>query len=731
MQEQQHLSPATCEGLSRRSFLLRSGALCVTVAFGAASPADAMAQPASFRPNGWIHVGTDDIVTVYCASAEMGQGVKTSMPLLVAEDMDLDWPRVRVEQAPHDPKVFGNPLFGGGMSTGGSRTTRGLYEIMRLAGLQAREVLRACAAQHWQVPLDQVATVPHAVVHKPSGRRLRYGQVAAFAQVPANMPAVTPAQLKPRSQFRLLGKDTPRIDVPDKTRGKAQYGIDLVLPGMLHAAVLRAPVQGEKPEKIGDARALKVQGVRKIVPLPYGVGVIADSWWAARTARDALEVEWSATARARSYSSEPVLAEYRQRARAFDDKGVEFVRAGDPDAALKTAAHVIDAEFSSQHLAHVCMEPMNCSARVDGDAVEIWAPTQSQSSAVAAAVRQGFKPENVTCHMTLMGGGFGRRVEMDFVTDAVLLAKAMPGKPVKVLWTREDDIQNDKYRPLIAQHVSAGMDAQGKLLALRHRIVGESIYARAAPAVFEKAGGRDMPVCEGAEHLAYGIPDRAMYYLREQRGFDVGFWRGIGVGYTKYAIETLMDDLAATVKQDPLAFRLQNLAEAPRAQAVLRAVARMAGWENPRPAGRALGIGYSDAWGSHVAEVAEISIDARTGRIRVHEVWCAVDPGFAIQPGNVAAQMESAIMNGISAALGEKVVVEKGQPLPTNFHDYRVLRMDEAPRVQVEVLSTDNKPGGVGEVGLPPIAAAISNAVYRLTQKRLRDLPLDEERLRA
>jgi isoquinoline 1-oxidoreductase beta subunit len=718
------------QGISRRAFLMSSGAAAVAVAFGSL-PRKAFSQAGPYTPNGWVRVGTDNIVTIYAPAAEMGQGVMTAMPLLIAEEMDLDWNLCRIEQAPNNPKVFGNPLFGGGMVTGASRTTRGYYEIMRLAGMQAREIMLQNVGRKLDVPVSDLATEPHHVVHKATGRRMSYGEIAAFATVPASPPQFTRERLKPASQFRLIGKDIPRIDVPDKVSGRAKYGIDTRLPGMVYATVLRSPVQGEKPEKVEDAAAKQVPGVKAVVPLPYGVGVVADTYWAARKGREALKVAWTSAAKARAYSSDNVLAEYQARARNFADTGVEYVKAGDPEGAL-AANKVLHAEYSSQHVNQTPMEPMNCTARVDGDRIEIWSPSQAASLVGLAATITGFKPENTKVNITLLGGGFGRRVDFDYVIDAALLAKSMQGTAVKVVWTREDDVRHGKYRPLVAQHLSAALDAQGNLVALRHRIVAESIYARANPAAFQKAGGRDQPVCEGAEHITYGVPNHVLYYLREQRGVDCGFWRGVGPGYTKFAIETFMDELAAAARKDPVSYRMALLKGSPRAQAVIEEVVRMSQWYSPRPVGRALGIAYSDAWETHVAQVAEVSLDRKTGKVRVHDVWCAVDTGVALQPRNVAAQMESAIMFGLSAALAEKITLKDGAVQQSNFHDYPVLRMDEAPRVHVNVMVTDNKPGGIGEVGLPPVAPAVANALFKLNGgKRLRDLPFRSELLKA
>jgi isoquinoline 1-oxidoreductase beta subunit len=724
-------APLHSVGLSRRSFLLSSGAATVAVAFGPAAFAQGAASSA-LAVNTWIRIHPDNTVTLQSPGAEMGQGTKTALPLLLAEEMDLDWTRVRVEQAAFNAKSFGNPLFGGGMLTGASRTTRGYYTVLRLAGQQARDILLLNAAKHWNVPVSELTTVPSRVLHAASGRSLSYGDIAAFAEMPDPLPTPDAARLKPASQFRLIGHDTPRVDVPDKVNGKAVYGIDVRLPGMRYATVLRAPVQGEKPEAIDDAKAKAVPGVLAIVPMPYGVGVVAESYWAARQGRDALQVTWSSSALARKYTSSRAKTEYLARAANVADAGAVFKgKVGDADAALAGAHKVVERDFASEHVAHTCMEPMNCTAVLRGEQLEIWVPTQSYSLNMGGLARLGFKPENVKLNMTLLGGGFGRRVEADIVIDGALLARALPGTPIKLVWTREDDIRHDKFRPLVAQRLSVALDAKGQIVALRHRIVGESIYGRTAPPILQGAGGFDQPVCEGAETITYGIPNRSAHFLRETRGIDVGFWRGVGPGYTKFAIEVLMDELAQMNRQDEARYRLAHLGTEPRAQAVIRTVMQMSGWDRKRPKGRALGIAYSDAWETHIAQVAEVSVDRKTGRVRVHEVWAAVDPGVAVQPRNIAAQIEGGIVFGVSAALSERVLFENGKPQTSNFHDYPVLRMDEAPRVHVKVMPSGDKPGGIGEAGLPPIAPAMANAVFKLTGKRLRELPLDAEALKA
>ncbi len=560
------------QGISRRAFLISSGAAAVGIAFGSFSKR-IFAQLEPFSPNGWVRVGTDNIVTVYAPACEMGQGVMTAMPLLIAEEMDLDWGRVRVEQAPYNPKVFGNPLFGGNMLAGASRTTRGYYEVMRLAGMQARQIMMQSAALKWDVPAGELGTEPNAVVHKASGRKLSYGEIAEFATVPASPPQFTREQLKRPSEFRLIGKDIARIEVPDKVSGQAKYGIDVRLLGMLYGAVLRAPVNGEAPLSVDDSEARKVEGVRQIVRMPYGVGVVADTYPAALKAKKALKVEWTQRSKARAYTSEKLIPEYLQRARNLADKGAVYEAHGDAREAMAKAAKRVTAEYTSLNVTHACMEPINCTARVDGERIEFWAPTQSPFGVFLAAVKaHGFKPENVKINVTLLGGGFGRRAENDYAVDVGFLAKAVPGYPVKLIWTREDDIQFTKPRPLTVQRLEAGLDEQGNLVSFHHRIVGESIYRRFAPPAFQASGGKDLPLCEGAYEPTYAYPNFALEQLLEERGVDVAVWRAVGGGYTKFAIETFIEEVAAAAGKDPVDFRMRLLAKDPRGQAVMREV---------------------------------------------------------------------------------------------------------------------------------------------------------------
>lgn len=707
--------------ISRRFFLVGSGSMAIGVSFGLSASQALSADGAGFNPNGWVHIAADDTVTLMSPAAEMGQGTMTAMPMLLAEELDLDWKKVKVVQAPSNAKIFGNPRFGGGMTTGASRTVQGYYEPIRLAGAQVRLVLLNAAAEAMKVPVDELRTDKGQVIHR-SGRKMSYGQIARVAQVPTELPKVDKAMLKPMRDFKIIGTDLPRVDVASKSNGTARYGIDQRLPGMLWASVLRAPVHGETLTGLDDAAALALPGVQRVVRLPYGAAVVADSFYTARKARDLLQPQWSNQSKARQHQTDKVLAEYVTRSQNLQDKGIDFLAHGNAAQAMASAGKTFSATYTSEMVSHICMEPMNCTARVQGDKIQIWAPSQSASFIIGAVSNvAGFKPENIEVNITLLGGGFGRRVEPDYALDAALVAKAMPGTPIQVIWTREDDIVHDKYRPMTAQHLVASVDSNGKLTGLLHRVVSEGIYARVAPPAFKASGGKDAPVLEGSE-ITYNVDNHNVQFMIEERGVNAGFWRAVGPGYTKFAIETLIDEVARGVGADPLQYRLQLLDKNPRGAAVLREAAQMAGWGNRTlPAGRALGLAFSDAWNTHIGLIAEVSV--ANGKPVVHQVWAAVDAGHALQPRNIQAQIEGSVVFGLSAALHERITLQNGQPQETNLDRYQILRAAEAPLVQVKVMPTDNHPGGIGEVGLPPIAPAVANAVAALTGKRLRSLP--------
>jgi isoquinoline 1-oxidoreductase subunit beta len=714
--------------LSRRSFLVSTGAFSVVVAFGPSLETASAAAP--FNPNAWVTISEDNIVTIVAPMVEMGQGVRTSLPLILAEDLDADWNRVRISATPDDDKVYGNPIFNNQLTTVGSFSVTGYYEKLRLAGAQARKVLIANAAAAWNVPADELTTEPGTVVHAKSNRKISYGDIAKTATVPNPLPEVTKADLKPASQFRFIGRDIDRVDVPSKVNGTAQYGIDVQIPGMLYATVLFPQVQYEKAEQIDDAAAKAVKGVVKVVPLPSGVGVIAETIDAAMKAKGLLKVTWSKSTPAQSYDDDRVLQDYRAIAADWSQPGVTMVNAGDADTAIKDAARVLAADYLSDHVAHMCMEPLNVTVRADNGVIDVWSGNQSPSTMKILGMIVGkTTPDKVHVHTQLLGGGFGRRSDGDDMVMALILALNMPGKPVKMIWSREDDIRNDKLRPLTAQHIEIGLDADNNIIGWRQRIVNESYFARILPPDLFAKIKQDI-VSGGGGEMSYGVANHRVEWLRSARGVDVGAWRGIAAGYTKFAIETMIDEIATLKKMDPLAYRLAMLKDAPRAAAVLQRAADMANYGGKRDGGRAVGIAYSDAVHSHTAVAAEVSVDAKSGEITVHHLWAAVDAGTAVQPRNTVAQLKSAMTFGLGAALKEQIAIKGGVMQATNFDAYPVLRMSEVPPMEVAVISTGDPPSGVGEAGVPAVAPAIANAVAQITGKRLRHLPMTPERVK-
>jgi isoquinoline 1-oxidoreductase beta subunit len=716
--------------LSRRSFMVRSGAFGVAVTFGTFDgilPAHAAGE---FKPNAWVFIGSDGTVTLMSPAAEMGQGTMTALPACIAEDLDADWTKVRVEPAPDDEKTYGNPKFAGHMTTVASKAVDGYYEKVRLAGAQARKILLINAAQTLKVPVEELSTEPGQVVHKKSGRKLGYGDVAKNAKVPDALPLVTKDDLKPLNQCRFIGKDLPRVDIPLKVNGQAKYGIDTQLPGILYASVLHAPVQGEKPEKVDDAAAKAVKGVIAVTPLPHGVAVVGNTVEATVKGKAALKVTWSTASPARKHSNHSLAADYKKIAADWSQPGVDMLKTGDAAGAIGTAKRVIAADFVADHVAHCCLEPLNATAVVEGDKVHLWTSNQSViDMQLAGSIAGKTTPDKVKVERPFLGGGFGRRTDWDVAFEAVLLAKQMPGKPIKVIWSREDDVMGDMWRPLAAQRIEVGLNDKNEIVGWRHRIVAASYMARAIPPLFKKLGGKD-PVSASGGDFRYAVPAQQVDYVRAQSGFEVGAWRGIAAGYTKFAVETVMDEIAEVRNADPLQVRMSLLQKHPRAQAVLRAVADMAKWSEKRREGRALGLAYSDSLETYTAAVAEVSLDAQSGQIRVHHVWAAVDPGTVVQPKNVEAQMEGAIIFGLGAALREQINLKDGVPQESNFDGYQVLRMSEVPPIEVKVISTDNPPTGIGEAGVPVVAPAIANAVAKLTGKRLRQLPMSPDRVK-
>jgi len=706
--------------LSRREFLTASALIggLVVAFFIPGARRFAQAQPAPVKlpaPNAFLRIGADDRITVLVAHAEMGQGIWTTLPMLLAEELDADWGRIRVEHAPAAP-AYAHTAFGLQM-TGGSTSTWSEFDRYRQAGALARTLLIAAAAQRFGVSAADCRTENGAVIC--GTQRARYGELAEAA---AKLEAPRSVTLRDPKDWKVIGKPTRRLDTPEKTTGRAQFGIDVQFDGLLTAVIARSPVFGGKVKTFDAAKARAVPGVRDVVQVPSGVAVVADHFWAAKLGRDALAVEWDPGAGV-DFDTTKLREEFRRLAAT---RGAAAARAGDPAAALKRAAKVFEAEYTAPFLAHATMEPLNCAVRIGSDKCEIWTGTQFQGidQQVAAGIT-GLKPEQVEIHTQFLGGGFGRRATptSDFVAEAVQVAKAA-GKPVKTVWTREDDTRGGYYRPAYLHRLRVGVGADGLPMTWSHAIVGQSITTGSPFEPFTVKNGVDVTSVEGVADSPYikDIRDHRVELHSPRSAVPVLWWRSVGHSHTAFVMESMIDELAASAGRDPVEYRRALLAHHPRHLGVLNLAAEKSGWGAKLPAGRARGVAVHESFGSWLAQVAEVSLEG--GCIRVHRVVCAIDCGIAINPAGVVAQVEGAIAFGLGAALHSKMEIREGRPLQSNFHDYRVLRLDEMPVVEVHIVPSGERPGGVGEPGVPPIAPAVANAVFALTGERLRDLPL-------
>ena len=713
----------TSNTINRRSFLRTSaavgGGLLISLYLPElASAADRVnaASPAPFAPNAFIRIGTDDIITVIVNKSEMGQGPYTSLPMLAAEELEADWSKVRYAPAPVDP-AYNHPVFGVQM-TGGSTSTPSEWERFRKAGAIARVMLIAAAAQNWNVDAASLKAEKSFVIHTASGRRASFGSLADAA---AKLQPPKDVSLKDPKDYKLLGKPTRRLDTPAKTNGSAQFGIDVQLPGMFTAVVARAPVFGGKLLSFNADKARAVPGVKDVVQIPSGVAVVAKGFWPAKLGRDKLELKWDDGANA-NLSTKAMRAEF---ARLAQTPGLVAKKVGDPAKALAAAAKTITAEFEVPYLAHATMEPLNCVVDLKSDSCEIWTGTQFQTGdRMAAAAIAGLKPEQVTINTTLLGGGFGRRANPanDFVVEAVHIAKAVK-VPVKVVWTREDDMRGGYYRPMWYDRMVGGVDASGNPIAWTHTIVGQSIIAGTPFEQFIIKNGIDDTSVEGAADLLYGIPNVQVDLHTPKLTIPVLWWRSVGHSHNGFAVEAFLDELAHAGRQDPFQLRRKLLANQPRMKALLELVAEKAKWGSPVAAGRGRGIATHFSFDSYVAQVVEVSVN-KTGDVRVHKVVCAVDCGRVINPDSVIAQMQGGIVFGLSAALKDEITFENGRVQQGNFHNYQMLRMEESPEIEVHIMPSTEAPTGVGEPGVPPVAPAVANAIFAATGKRVRRLPI-------
>jgi isoquinoline 1-oxidoreductase subunit beta len=676
--------------------------------------------PPSFAPNAFLRVGTDGSVTVIDNKSEMGQGVYTSLPMIIAEELDCDWQKVRVEPAPVDP-AYNHTQFGSQV-TGGSTSIRTEWKRQALAGATARAMLVAAAAGIWKIAPSACRTEKSKVIH-PDGRKLTYGKLAAKA---AKLPVPSEVKLKDPSRYSLIGHPIHRLDSPAKINGTAVFGIDVQLPGLLTAVIARPPTFGASLISFKGEKAESVPGVKAVVAVPAGVAVVADGFWPAMAGRSALELTWD-EGPAATLSTEGIRRQYVELAAK---PGVPARQEGDIQAAFAKAARTLTAEYEVPYLSHSPMEPLNCCVDLRPEGCDIYTGTQMQTGDRNAAARvSGLPPEKVRVHTTFLGGGFGRRGNpaSDFVVEAVQVAKAV-GKPVKVIRTREDDTRAGYYRPFWYSRVSAGLNPQGMVSCWKHTIVGQSILA-GTPFAGKDPKAIDETSVEGAADIPYAFPAIQVDLHSPQLPVTVQWWRSVGHSHTAFVVESFLDEVAHAGGQDPIALRRTLLAKHPRHLGVLNLAVQKADWGGPLPAGHALGAAVHFSFGSYVAEVAEVSVNEK-GKVRVHRVVCAVDCGRIVNPDTIAAQMESGIIFGLTAALHGAITLKNGRIEQRNFDTYPLLRMIEAPQIEVHIVSSTDPPGGIGEPGVPPIAPAVANGLFAISGARVRSLPMPPAKVR-
>ena len=697
--------------ISRRDFLKTGAAAGGVLLLGVALPSSrAQAAGTTSMPNAWVKIGSDDSITILSARSEMGQGVYTALPTLVAEELEVDLAKIKVEIAPAGPPYINSLL--GGQITGGSTSIVEGYDKLRLAGAQARTMLVSAAAQKWGVD-PSTCRASAGAVQGPAGQKATYGELAEAA---SKLPVPQDVKLKAHKDSRYVGKPVNRLDSPAKIDGTAEYGIDVKLPGMLYASLAQCPVIGGKVASLDDTRAKAMPGVKHVVKITDGVAVVADSWWQAKTARDALVIQWDEGA-GRALSSAGISAGLKA---AAAKPGAVIKKLGDVDAGAKGAAKTVQADYELPFLAHAPMEPMNFTADVQKDSCLVYGPTQFQQLAQGIAAQvTGLKPEQVTVKTTFLGGGFGRRIDVDFVAQAAEISKAMGGGPVKLVWTREDDMTHDFYRPTSFHQMAGALDAQGRPVVLKFHLTSPSVTSRLFPPVVKD--GVD-PFMTEAAAVPYDIPNQLADVVIHDTGLRVGYWRSVSHALNSFAYESFMDELAAAAGKDPYEFRRALLDKQPRLKHVLELAATKSGWGTKPAAGRARGIALMEGYGTSMAQVAEVSVTGNS--VRVHRVTVAADPGRMVNPNIVRQQLEGSIIYGLSAALYGEVTLKDGRVQQTNFHNYPVVRMPDSPAIDIHLVDSDEKPAGIGEPGTALISPAVANAVFAATGKRLRKLPL-------
>jgi isoquinoline 1-oxidoreductase beta subunit len=704
---------------SRRAILKAAAGVTFAVALGPLKTTLAATQSTESSVGAWVKINTDGEILIYGPAAEMGQGSMTALPVMLAEEMDADWSKVRIEHSPIEPEIYGRSAWGGRsqMITVGSNTVSGYYTKLRLAGAQIRRVLLDAVADEWGVPISELTTAPSTVVHSNSGRRISYGDIGAFLEAPSQMPEIDERQLKSPDDFRIIGVSVPRQDIPAKVDGSAEYAIDVHVPGMVYGMIARSPVHSGRPLSFNEEEINRMPGVISTVKLDHGIGVIAETVESALKAKAALVIEWEKGVQAETFDSDASLAGYADIPGTGQVPANSIFEKGNAAEELKNASNRYVADYLADHVYHAQMEPLNAVVSVseNGDKAEAWVGTQFTSGTrQAIAETLEIEIDQVKLHPCYLGGGFGRRSDTDSTIEATLLADVVK-RPLKLIWSREDDLQYGKYRPMCLQRLEAGVDDSGSVTAWTHCVVGD--------------GGR--LIASGVRIPFYDIPNQNIERCSVSHGMRLKHWRAVGHGYNKFAIEAFVDEIASGQSVDPYQFRRKLLRNSPKGIKVLDTVAAMSGWETSVSTGRARGIAFAERSGSLAAAVAEISVNESTGQIRVHRFWCAVDCGVVVQPDNAQAQMEGGIVTGLSSVLFERISIKNGLVQQSNFDNYRILRMSEMPEIEIKFIESGEAPTGVGETGVPVTGGAVANAFAALTGKRLRHLPFTPDRVKS
>ncbi len=714
--------------LSRRKFLYTAGGLTFLASTAMIVPSfleeDEDEEGSERRGEArqisvWVHLGEDGQITIYNPASEMGQGSMTAVPVILAEEMDADWSQVRIEHAPIEPEIYGagwDGSPGGTMITVGSRTVRSYYNYMRQSGAQARYVLLSNVARKWKVPLEELETEPSMVIHAKSKRKISYGEIARFAKSPDTLPEIPASQLKDPSQFRLIGKVMPRFDIPAKVDGSAPYSMDIQVPNMVFGLISRSPVHGAKPTLQNEPEIRQMPGVLEVVSLDHGIGIIAETLEGALEVKSQLKISWSKGAKAETFNTSEAYKEYETIAQDPTFQANMLSDTGDVKKALQIEGKTYEADYKNEAIYHAQMEPLNAVVSIadDGQSAEIWVGTQAPGRARSTVAKiLGIGVDKVRFNPQYLGGGFGRRSTPDFIAETVHLAKAV-SRPVKLIWTREDDLQYGMYRPMSLQRMRAQVDTQGNIQSWHHVVVGTG-------------GGL---LGSGAKTDFYAFPNQRVEVRNIDHGIRTKHWRAVGHGPNKFAIEAFLDEIAQDQKVDPVDMRLRLMKDYPRAQKVLRMVAEMANWGAPVPEGKAWGVSFAERSGSLGACICEISLDRESGKISIHRIWASLDAGLIVQPDNVKAQMEGGFIMGMSSIFHERISMKNGQVEQSNFHDYPILRIADIPEsIEIELIPSAEHPTGVGESSIPLIGGAVANAFARLTGKRLRHLPFTPEKV--